>query len=821
MGNTMSKASARARRGPAPGLALLSLGLLLVWPVAAYAQQDPQQDGELEGINGKEYNVKQSIELGERWTSITGNTNVYDTFVNLQQGPRLLGFTTEMQSLDNHGGLFDRLYVNAFGYGGDPNDVSRVRIAKNKWYNFDAMIRRDQNAWDYSLDANPLNPTTGFANGPAGYGPLATSTCTACVLTTSPHLLDTRRYLSDYKLLLFPESKIRVRLGYSRNINNGPELSSLHLGTEQSLLQSVRTTLNTYRLGVDYRIAPRTNISYDELWNDYKGDTGATDQNQNPLFLLSNGTAVDLGYSFNSTANQPCGGTFLATGFVNPTCSALINYLTHGRVRTATPTEQLSFQSGYWRNIDITGRFSYTAGDADEFNYLQSLFGREARTNMSNELVNGTASGERVAATGDLGFTWNITNAWRFLDSFHYSNFHNPMQFSSDACAFFAPGLTTAANVFTPAGTLPIPCLAPAGSATGTPVHTTSSEPDLALDLSGGFLKQEQVTNLAEVDYQVSWRFGARAGFRYRHRDIDDSSFADNEEFYFPSNANRGDCALVMGALPAGCTSIGNGAFEFVTPVVTVSPFSTTINEYSGLFGVWAKPVRSWRISFDTELMSADNVFTRISPRQSQEYRVRSVWKPLNWFSLNGSVRDWEGRDNVYQIDNLQHDRAYDLTAIFQPNEKFALELSYGYNDVFSQILVCYPGTPAPSGINKCVNVAGLIEQLSTYKELSSNGGLDLMWTPIRHLTTKLGGSFTGTSGSALFLNPNQEPGPLNSKWLSPNALVAYSFNKNWTGKAYWNYYGYHEDFTDVPQDIYAPRNFHANLLVLSARYAF
>ena len=240
MGNTLSKASARARRGSAPGLALLSLGLLLVWPLAAYAQQDPQQDGELEGINGKEYNVKQSIELGERWTSITGNTDVYDTFVNLQQGPRLLGFTTEMQSLDNHGGLFDRLYVNAFGYGGDPNDVSRVRIAKNKWYNFDAMIRRDQNAWDYSLDANPLNPTTGFANGPAGYGPLATSTCTACVLTTSPHLLDTRRYLSDYKLLLFPESKVRIRMGYSRNINNGPELSSYHLGTEQSLLESVR-----------------------------------------------------------------------------------------------------------------------------------------------------------------------------------------------------------------------------------------------------------------------------------------------------------------------------------------------------------------------------------------------------------------------------------------------------------------------------------------------------------------------------------------------------------------------------------------------------
>jgi len=590
---------------------------------------------------------------------------------------------------------------------------------------------------------------------------------------------------------------------------------------------------------VDFRVAPRTNISYDQLWNDYKGDTGATDQNQNPLFKLSNGTPVDLGYSFNSAASQPCGGTFLATGFVNPTCSAIINYLTHGRVRTATPTEQLSFQSSYWRNIDITGRASYTAGDADEFNYIEALNGRESRTNLFNSVTNGTMTGERVNANADLGFTWHINDAWRFLDSFHFSNFHDPMNFASDACSFFATNLITPVNAFAITGaTLPFLCTPPSGSVAGQPVHAapgatpSASEPDLAIPIYGSFLKQEQRTNLAEVDYQVSWRFGARLGFRYRDRNIDDNSFLDNTEFYFPGgpggtaanffNAARGDCSLVAGALPAGCAAFGtNGALRFMTPTVTFSPGSTNINEYSGLFGIWAKPVRSWRISFDTELMSADNSFTRISPRQTQEYRVRSVWKPVNWFSLNGSVRDWEGRDNVYQINNLQHDRAYDLTAIFQPNEKFALELSYGYNDVFSQILVCYPGTPAPSGINKCVNVAGLIEQLSTYKELSSNGGLDLMWTPIRHLTTKLGGSFTGTSGSALFLNPNQEPGPLNSKWLSPNALVAYSFTKNWTGKAYWNYYGYHEDFTDVPQDVFAPRNFHANLVMLSARYAF
>ena len=74
-------------------------------------------------------------------------------------------------------------------------------------------------------------------------------------------------------------------------------------------------------------------------------------------------------------------------------------------------------------------------------------------------------------------------------------------------------------------------------------------------------------------------------------------------------------------------------------------------------------------------LMSADNTFTRISPRQSQEYRVRTKYKPANWMSVDGSIRIWEGRDNIAEVNNLQHDRSYGFSATFQPGEKWALEL--------------------------------------------------------------------------------------------------------------------------------------------------
>ncbi len=36
--------------------------------------------------------------------------------------------------------------------------------------------------------------------------------------------------------------------------------------------------------------------------------------------------------------------------------------------------------------------------------------------------------------------------------------------------------------------------------------------------------------------------------------------------------------------------------------------------------------------------------------------------------------------------------------------------------------------------------------------------------------------------------------GPLNSGWYQSYGSVAYHFAKHWTGRAHWDYYGYHED---------------------------
>jgi hypothetical protein len=802
-----------------------------------------QQGDEQEGIEQGSYKVKQSIEFGGRVTSISGDLQTYNTFVNLHDGPRLFGFTTEMNSLNQRGTFFDRFYFNNFGYGGDPINVSSLRLSKNRWYSFSAQFRKDQNFWDYSLLANPMNPSTPIPNAPAGFNPIANAppnVVNSPVIGTSPHTYNTRRKMGDYNLVLRPDSNVRFRLGYMRNTNEGPAFSSIHEGTDQFLFENYKTTVNTYRFGVDIRLLPRTNISYDQTWTYYKGDNGQSDNNQ--IFPVTATQFVDLGVPFNVSASQPCGGTFLTSGFVNPICNAFFSYFNHAPTRTSTPTEQLSIQSNYWKDWDVSARLTYSSGDTDA-NYNQANFGRTAKSNLRNEVTTGPVHGRRVAAGADLGATWHITNNLSFVDTFRYFNWHNPVQFDASTCSFFSPNLTTSANFFSPSTPPFITCAPPADAIAGSPVHNSSSAPDLTLILNSNFLKQDEKSNLAELDYRFNEKVGARIGFRYRHRFFADNSYTTAEKLFYPgptaTDAARKDCARLDSAapvspanLPPGCTLNADSSITFVSTPAFEPPSEIVpaIAEYSGLFGFWAKPAQNWIIRFDMELMSADGSFTRVSPTHSQEYRIRSKYKIKDWLSLNGNILILEGRNNEFQQGDLNHNRAYGVSALVQPNEKLALEIGYDYNDVFSQILICYTSTangqPGP-GTQACPSVSGLVQQLSTYTNLSHYGYFDFLFTPVHRFTVRLGANLTGTSGDQLRLDPqalipSAVNGSLNSKWLHPFGGFEYHFAKQWTGKAYWDYYGYHEDPTaGAEQDIFAPRNFRGNLVTLSLRYAF
>jgi hypothetical protein len=150
-------------------LAVVLVSWILSSSPMLFAQSSSTQatPAEPEGVSRGGYLTQSSVEVGYRFNSVDGSADMYNTLVNLQSGPRFLDETLSMQSQDHQGLLFDNLYLNSFGWGGDPNNALRLRVDKNKWYKFQGSFRRDQSFSDYDLLANPLNPPTSTPSIPA------------------------------------------------------------------------------------------------------------------------------------------------------------------------------------------------------------------------------------------------------------------------------------------------------------------------------------------------------------------------------------------------------------------------------------------------------------------------------------------------------------------------------------------------------------------------------------------------------------------------------------------------------------------------------
>jgi hypothetical protein len=105
---------------------------------------------------------------------------MYDTLVNDQSGLRILEQSLTLRSL-THQDLFDTLTLNSFGWGGDPEQAARIRVAKYRWYTFSGSYQHMQNYFDYDLFANPLNPPTGSPPVPiTAATPRAAELCWSC-----------------------------------------------------------------------------------------------------------------------------------------------------------------------------------------------------------------------------------------------------------------------------------------------------------------------------------------------------------------------------------------------------------------------------------------------------------------------------------------------------------------------------------------------------------------------------------------------------------------------------------------------------------------
>ncbi len=735
------------------------------------------------------YEIRQSAEFGGRVSDFSGNRGVWDTFVNLGTGPRLLEYTLNVHSPTHTGLLFDDLSLSNFGYGGDPNNLSQLRVLKGTLYNLNASFRRDQNIFDYNLLANPLNPPTSNPNVP---------------ILDSPHEFLLTRRMSDVNLSLFPLAKVRFHAGWSRVVNEGTSFSTFHQGTEALLNQPTLNTTDNYSFGVSFRFIPRTSVNYDQFYTYFKGDTSAALSGFGlPGFTLAGGIPVNLGVSFNTPAGQPCATPVLGTGFVNPACNGYFSFNRADRVRSSFPTEQLSFQSNYFHRVDFSGRVNYSDAESDLPAFQQLFTGLETRTRarVQNELA--TSVNHRLSLSADFGVTIRLTEKLRLVDTFRYDNFRIPGAYSLLTTTLFGATLLSNPNAFS-AATCPPPF-----TAATCPQHSASSGPDINQENFADFLRQDQKINTIEAEYDFTKRITAHIGYRYENREITHNFAATQIETIFPTLANTRGCPTT-----AACTII-------LLPSATASPATAgnvfvPIHGHSALIGFSARPVDAFRISFDTEFFSADNSYTRISPRHLQAYRLRATYHdPKQWFSLGSALNIHENRNTTADIGNLQHNRSYAFNGTVAPPEgRWGLDMFYGYNDIFSQTNICFVATPAPPGSLTCG--APFLSGLSVYSELSHNGSISAYAKPFKRVTGGVGYTITSTSGNTLILNPNAPTGPLSYNYHLPLATLAIELSKNLTYKTGWNYYDYNENSNPGPT---LPRSFRGNVFTMSIRY--
>ena len=859
----------------ASSLGMFFLAAALFLPLCSRAQDE---FGETKGVDSGGYNIQQTIEFGYRWNGINGDLSTYNTFVNLGQGVRLFDYTLEMRSLGHDGLLFDNLSFSNFGYGGDPNDVSRLRVDKGKWYDFSAVFRRDKNFWDWNLLANPLNPA---------------SSVPAVAITNSPHALDLSRRMQDYDLTLLPQSKLRFRLGYSRVRNEGPGFFTTDGGTIGDFNQAFSYTTNAYRAGVDFRILPRTTISYDQFLTYYKQDNVITDLPQNFGYQLSNptnpagaapnGAPVDLGIIWSTkTAAEvlPCATPIANATTTPPTatpnCNAYLSYSNVSRWRNSMPLERLSFQSNYFKKFETSGSVGYSTADNLATGFDELVRGWTSRTSSPGSTAAGPAEAKRVSVNADWSGVYSFTDKLRLVNLFRYDDWRIPGQWIFDETNLYTTSVAGLAGMQLPVAVFNTTNCPLNSNASTCPQHASGSAADVSTGQDIRFLKQRLFSNTFEVQYDFTRRLSGHIGYEYTDRSIyDQDTTIYTAETFFPGGAGgtlaanlfyaaRGDCAPVTTApvvLPAGCVENADGSVTFSGPAAgtdTAPGLIATIHGQAALVGLTAKPMDSLRVNADFAFGYNDNTFVRTSPRQMQSYKVHASYRPHPWASVDGAIDIRENRDNTLgvlactpgpacpsPVDNLEHDRTYSFGVVLSPNSRLSVDFGYNYWDVFSQIDICYTEGfgPPPAGTTPCPsgNASPVpLGALSVYNSTDHYAYGDLMWKPYKRVMATVGyaGSFvrgtspfynqpqyatTSTPLQQVTLNPLTTTGTLDYNYLKPKASIAVNLYKGFTYKMAWNYYGFNGKGPADPVGLtpLGLRDFNGNTATFGVRYSF
>jgi hypothetical protein len=835
--------------------------LLLVTASFATAQNPtpavplPEPETQISAPNG--YTSHHTVDLGGRITNATGSGAMYDTLVNLQSGPRVLGESFEMRALPGtKHTLVDTLSAIGSGFGGDPNNFTKLDFSKGKIYDFSGIFRRDRQYFDYDLLGNPNIP--GGQSIPIGPTSAPTGSFAWPQVEQSPFLFNTVRRMTDTNLTLFPLSTVTYRFGYSQNIFQGPSLSpsGYQFAKYDAILREYqRNSTDDFTGALDWKPIKGTMLTFEEQIDHYKADSYFTMAPSDFIAQEADGTKVALDdfdsqtpYPTKSACNANSVGTtpyFSAPPtpgglpVINPACAVVTDYLRSQPTRILYPTEIFRLQSSSIKNIAMNGDFRYTSANMSLPNYYDSYQGLNGTTRSLTYTA--TANAKRAVVAADYGIVWQAMKTFSLSDQIDYSSVHQPGTTTMTGVTTLATPATAGNETINYAGGL-ITTTAPAGGSTFEGSGTVGAP-------LPGYFGQNFLTN----NLTGSWDATSRTTFSvtYRH---EVHTIAQG----FPHNI----------PLAVGATSNG----------------TVTINEDGGIFNASLRPSANWSINGTVEVLYADNAFTPVGPRQTRHYRFHTMYRPRPWATISGAFNDLERHNNTnnnqsavaagdvpYEgpINHVDHSRVASIGAVLSPNEHYGIDLNYAYSDVYAATNICYdngasptlPGTASlnsSGGPNVCPGVfaRGSTTQLADWfardfmDAPTQYGSFSLMLSPVKKIHSNLGYHISSVNGNQFFNDARAVNGSLDSTYQSPFLNLAWTIHPGLIWKAEYNFYGYGEGgpsgpqncststsltstvvpcsslpyptgLTESPAGLTAPRNFHANNVLLAVHYEF
>lgn len=815
------------------------------------------------------YSVHESVDLGGHMVGQSGSGAMYDTMINTQSGPRMLGETFEMRALPgNKHPLFDDLSAFTNGFGGDPNNFAKLDFSKGKMYEFSGMFRRDRQYFDYDLLGNP--------GIPSGYSIPISGSSTSYAwpqVNQSPFMYNTVRRMTDTNLTLFPLSKVTFRFAYSQNIFQGPSMTpsgNSVAGQEVILQEYQRNSTDDFTGAVDWKPVQGTKLTYEEQVDHYKGDSYFTMAPQYFTVQEADGTKVALldsyqsflpyGYNSSTGAFSPststnCNSSSMISSstilyanpagglpIIDPACNVISSYFRSQPTREIFPTEIFRLQSTSIKNVSMNGNVRYTNANMNLPNYYEDFQGLDG---ANRELAyTAFANAKREVIAVDYGIVWQASKTVGLYDQVSFSNVHQP------GTAEFTSGTTVTVPAVKGEETINYTGLTSKTVTTGSAPFEGS--PSIGAP-QYNYFGQKFVTNNATI----SWDATARATFSLTYR--------------------------------YGTHTIVEGSPNATSPKTGATLYS--IDENGGIFNVALRPTDNWNINGSVEMLYHDNVFTPVAPRQTQQYRIHTMYRPKSWAVISGAYNDLERHNNTNNtgatgtapsaaydgpLDHVDHSRVVSLGAELMPNEHYGLDLDYTYSDVYTATNICFQGaasvmpggTVAPAAATQsgqlCSPVAAghgsntILFLAKDFEDAPTQyGSVALAVSPVKQIHSNIGYRISAVNGSRSFTDASDVNGSLVSTYQSPFLSFAWTERPGLIWKAEYNFYGYGEGgrsgaqyCNDNPSlavgtagsvavvpcssvantamspatPVYgftAPRNFHANIVTLGVHYEF